>query len=109
MENKEKKKTGAIIGTVVAALLCGCPGLAGICLGGLSAIGSFIPGAEINIFGSSDPNIALLWGIGVLCGGLIFIVIPIVVGILTLRKKRPAEPKPEGEPPVSNEPLPPTS
>ena len=32
MENKEKKKTGAIIGTVVAALLCGCPGLTGICL-----------------------------------------------------------------------------
>jgi hypothetical protein len=82
------KKTGAIIGTVVAALLCGCPGLAALCWGSVSAVVSFIPGANIDIGGSSDPNTAFFVGIGSLCGGLIFIAIPIVVGLLTLRKKK---------------------
>jgi hypothetical protein len=101
METKPKK-TGAIIGTVVAALLCGCPGLIGLCWGVLSATISFIPGANINIGGSSDPKTALWTGIGSLCGGIIFIAIPIVVGLLTLRNKKSA---PE-VPPV--ETLPPT-
>jgi len=85
-----KKKTGAIIGTIVAALLCGCPGLLGLCWGAISAIASFIPGANINIGGSSDPNTAFFTGIGALCGGIIFIAIPIVVGVLTLRNKKVA-------------------
>lgn len=109
MEKKESK-TGAIIGTVVAALLCGCPGLAGLCWGAVSAIASFIPGADINIGGSSDPTTALLVGIGTICGGIIFIAIPIVVGILTLRKKKVAPV--EGVPPENlppQEPLPPVS
>ncbi len=103
-----KKKTGAIIGTVVAAVLCGCPGLAALCWGALSAIISFIPNADINIGGSQDPNTAFFVGIGTLCGGLIFIAIPIVIGVLTLRKKKSAEAAPE-EPVVPQEPLPPAS
>ena len=108
MEGQEKKstKTGAIVGTVVASVLCGCPGLFGICWGGLSAIISFIPGAEINMLGSSDPSTALLYGIGALCGGIIFIAIPIVVGVLTLRKKKTEEPAVVK---ASDEPLPPPS
>lgn len=90
MENKPKK-TGAIVGTVIAALLCGCPGLAGLCWGAVSAIVSFIPGADINIGSSSDPNTALFTGIGAICGGIIFIAIPIVVGLLTLRNKKTAQ------------------
>ena len=102
---KKSKNTGAIIGTVIAALLCGCPGLLAMCWGALSAIISFIPGADINIGGSSDPNTALLTGIGTLCGGIILIAIPIVIGVLTLRKKKtaPAEVLPP------QEPLPPAS
>ena len=100
------KKTGPIIATVVTALLCGCPGLGGICWGGLSAIISFIPGANIDIGGSSDPNTALMWGIGSLCGGIIFVAIPVVVGIVTLKKKK--EPK-TGEPFPPSEPLPPAA
>ena len=102
---KKSKNTGAIIGTVIAAILCGCPGLLAMCWGALSAIISFIPGADINIGGSSDPNTALLTGIGTLCGGVILIAIPIVIGVLTLRKKKaaPAEVLPP------QEPLPPVS
>lgn len=99
-----KNKTGAIIGTVAAAVLCGCPGLFAICWGALVAVISFMPDADINIGGSSDPNTAFFTGIGFLCGGLIFVAIPIVVGVLTLRKKKdaPVEALPQ-------EPLPPVS
>ncbi len=97
------KRNTAVILTVVAALLCGCPGLFGMCYGAIAAIASFIPGAEIDIFGSSDPNAAMLTGLGTLCGGILLIAIPIVIGIVTLRKKKEAE-VPEV---VSDEPLPP--
>jgi hypothetical protein len=106
METKPKK-TGAIVGTVVAAVICGCPGLIGLCWGATSAIVSQIPGANINIGGSSNPTTALLTGIGTLCGGIIFIAIPIVVGVLTLRTKKPAAASVEVLPP--SDPLPPAS
>ncbi len=97
------KRNTAVILTVVAALLCGCPGLFGMCWGALSAIVSFIPGAQIDIGGSSNPQTALWTGLGTLCGGIIFIAIPIVIGVVTLRKKKgPAEAEV-----ISNEPLPP--
>ena len=102
---KEKKNTGAIIGTVVAALLCGCPGLAGMCWGAVSAIVSFVPGADIDLGGSSDPTTALLVGLGSVCAGIIFVAIPVVIGIVTLRKKKPAL----EEAAASQEPLPPAS
>jgi hypothetical protein len=94
------KKTTGIIATVIAALLCGCPGLVSLCWGVIAALVSFIPGANIDIGGSSDPKRALATGIGALCLGIVFIAIPIVVGVVMLRKK----PVPETP---SNEPLPP--
>jgi hypothetical protein len=103
---KEKKNTGAIIGTIVAALLCGCPGLAGMCWGAVSAIVSFIPGANIDIGGSSNPTTALLVGLGSLCAGIIFVAIPVVIGVMTLRKKKPALEEAAAAP---QEPLPPAS
>jgi len=80
------KNTGTIA-TVVAALLCGCPGLLALCWGGLSAVISFVPGADINIGGSSDPRSALTAGVGSLCLGIVFLAIPVAVGLFTLRKK----------------------
>ena len=100
----DKKNTG-IIATVAAALLCGCPGLFGLCMGSTSLIASFIPGAEIDVFGSSDPAAASTMGVVSLCLSVIFIAIPIVVGVVTLRKK----PEEEVVVPVSDEPLPPAS
>lgn len=96
-----EKKTAGIIATIVTALLCGCPGLFSLCFGAIWAIVSFIPGAEIDIFGSSDTQTALTWGIGLVCLGIIFVIIPIVVGVVTLRKKAVA--------PSLEEPLPPAA
>lgn len=64
---------------------------------------SFVPGADIDIGGNSDPQVALTTGIVALCGGIIFLAIPIVVGFLTLRKK------PEEAAVVSSNPFPPAA
>ena len=82
----DKRQTG-IIATVVTALLCGCPGLFAFCWGSLSAVVSFMPGADINIGGSSDPRSALMAGLGSLCAGILFIAIPVAVGYFTLRRR----------------------
>ncbi len=80
------KNTG-MIATVATALLCGCPGLLALCWGSLSAVVSFVPGADINIGGSNDPRSALFAGLGSLCAGILFIAIPVAVGYFTLRNK----------------------
>ena len=94
-------KTKGIIATIAAVVLCGCPGLFMCFFGATTLAASQTPGAEIDVFGSSDPTSAMAMGIVFLCLSLIFIVIPIVVGFFMLRKK------PEVS--VSNEPLPPAS
>jgi hypothetical protein len=94
------KRTTGIVATVIAVLLCGCPGLVSLCMGAMFAFTSQVPGADIDVFGSNDPAQALTVGIAGLCLGIVFIIIPVAVGFLTLRKKAEAVP-------VSNEPLPP--
>lgn len=96
------KRTTGIIATVATALLCGCPGLFSVCFGAFAALISFIPDADIDFFGSSDPKTALSYGIGALCVGVLFVLVPVVVGFVTLRK-RPSEVA------TLNEPLPPAS
>lgn len=102
------KRTATIV-TIVAAVLCGCPGLIGLCLGGTSVLASFIPNAQIDVFGSNDPRSATTMGFVFLCLSLIFIAIPIVIGFVTLRKK-PGEANNIMPPPAPpSEPLPPAS
>ena len=81
------KRTTGIVATVAAALLCGCPGLFSLCMGAMFAVISQVPGADIDVFGSSDPTSALYTGIGALCGGVLLIIVPVAVGFFTLRKK----------------------
>ena len=88
-----------LIATIVAAVLCGCPGLFGLCFGGVSLLASFVPGAEIDVFGSSDPASATTMGLVVSCLSIIFIAIPIAVWFATRRKKSATL--------SDNEPLPP--
>ncbi len=90
------KKTGAILATVGTTLACGFPGLAGLCMGLIFALAGAIPGAEIDIFGSSDPGAAITMGLAMLCISVILIAIPIVVGLKTLRNQDDA-PIVEGE------------
>ena len=95
------KKTTGMIATIATALLCGCPGLLMCCLGATSLLVSQIPNADIDVMGSNDPTSAMTMGLVFLCMSFIFILIPIVVGFLTLRKNP--------EVITSNEQLPPTS
>jgi hypothetical protein len=95
------KKSTSMIATIAAVVLCGCPGLFMCCLGATSVFASRVPGADIDVMGSSDPASAMTMGLVFLCLSFIFILIPIAVGFFTLRKKSEVIP--------SNEPLPPTS
>jgi len=81
------KKVIAIIITVVAILLCACPGLFGLFMGGMFALVSFIPGADIDVFGSTDPQSALNFGIGGLCAGFVLVLIAAVVIFIAWRRK----------------------
>jgi hypothetical protein len=81
------KKNVGMIATVATVLLCGLPGLCMACFGVGFAVVSFIPNADIDMFGSTDPQSALTWGIAGLCVGIIFILIPVLVAFFTLRKK----------------------
>ena len=76
----------ALILTLVSVVLCGCPGILALFTGLMFAIVSAVPGAEIDIAGSSDPATALATGAGGMCLGLIFIAIPIAVWFFTLRR-----------------------
>jgi len=97
------KRTTGIIATLITVVLCGCPGLFGLCMGAMFAVISFIPGADININGSSDPKDALTFGLVTICVGIIFVLIPTIVAFVTLRKKKTATPV------HFNEPIPPAS
>ena len=104
--NNNNRTTG-IVATVIAVVLCGCPGLLAFCWGSIAALVSFMPGADIDIGGSSDPTSALFAGLGSLCVGILFIAVPVAVGYFMLRKK--PESAMESVPPSNDEPLPPVS
>lgn len=95
------RRTGGIIATIVTVLLCGCPGLFGICWG-LIAAGAAMSGGSVDIGGSSDPGAAIAIGLTVFILGLIFFAIPIGIGIFTFRQ--PASPRRVVD---ADEPLPP--
>jgi membrane protein implicated in regulation of membrane protease activity len=100
---KKESRTGAIIGTVAAIVLCGLPGLCLLCPGGVAALAGYFNYSNV---GFDLPT----WTGGVfLCLSVIFIAIAVLVPVLTLRKKKPA---PEAAPVdvlPPQEPLPPAS
>jgi len=91
----DNRNTG-IIATIASVILCGCPGLFMCFFGATSVFASMVPGADINIGGNTDPAAATTMGVVTLCLSLILIAIPIVVGVVTLRKK-PEVPAGPGE------------
>jgi hypothetical protein len=94
------KKTVAIIVTVAAIQLCGCPGLFSLLLGGMFALISFIPGANIDVFGSNDPRSALNFGIGGLCVGVVFVLIAAAAIFFAWRRKSGTTPGANTFPPT---------
>ena len=85
------KKTVGIIATVVAVLLCGCSGLVMVVFGIVTATGNMPLTSEFPFtsnFGNPNSEMApATWGYVLLGLGVIFITIPIVVGVLILRNK----------------------
>jgi hypothetical protein len=79
------KKTG-IAATILTSLLCGLPGLGLACFGLIGLIGTQVPGTTVKT--QTDFQNALLGGALFIGGGIILIIIPIVVGVLSLRNKR---------------------
>jgi hypothetical protein len=125
-EVKKETRTWAIVGTVLAILLCGCPGLT-LCLFGVVFATGKVADTNYN-FGNSGYIPGWI-GFALLCVAVIFIAIAVVVPILLLRKKKvapeaavtidvfppqpPLPPLPPQEPPQPpmppQDPLPPTS
>jgi len=89
----------SLIATIVAVVLCGCPGLFGLCFGLTSLFASFVPGAQIDVFGSTDPQAATAMGLVALCLSVIAIAVPVVVWIVMRRRQAAGTPE--------NGPLPP--
>jgi hypothetical protein len=81
-------RTKGIIATVAAVLLCGCPGLLLCIFGGLAAAGAPVTTEWGGV--SNTAPMDTTSAVAVLCAGLIFLVIPIVIGFVTLRKKKAA-------------------
>jgi len=79
-------KNTNLIATLIATVLCGCPGLLSLCFGALFVVVSMAPGAQIDVFGSSDPRSATTMGLAALCLSAIFIAIPVVTWFVTRRK-----------------------
>ena len=106
-EEKKDNKTWAIVGTILAILLCGCPGLTMCLIGVIFATGK-VPDTSYNL---GNSGFVPGWiGFSLLCVALIFIAIAVVVPILLLRKKKPAS---EAAPVIDvlppQDPLPPAS
>lgn len=99
-------RTTAIILTVISALLCGCLGLIA-CVGGVMVVAEVPFTTTVNGYSTTQP-LPIGYGIGGICGSIILIAIPIVIGVLTLRKKKSDKNTPIDVPPPS-EPLPPAS
>jgi hypothetical protein len=120
------KRTTGIIATTATALICGCCSLFGCIMG----IGAITGNGTLELGGTTQP-MPPSYGYVFLCLSLLFILVPVVVGFVTLRKKpeaaapttapaSPAEtvvsqPKPPAPPskkpakPEDDEPLPPAS
>ncbi|MEW6569034.1 MAG: hypothetical protein AB1449_12885 [Chloroflexota bacterium] len=92
------RKTGGIIATLAATLFCGCPGLFACLFGALTAAGFGTWTGSLGLEQYSD-NIPSGYGIGLICLGLLFVLIPILVGFLTLRRK--PQPTVEDIPPAA--------
>ncbi|RJP49346.1 MAG: hypothetical protein C4583_12765 [Anaerolineaceae bacterium] len=93
------KKTVGIIATVLSALACGCAAIISCAWG---VIG--VTGTPINITSGGDQYVDTMSptvGYVLLCLSVLFVAVPVVVGFVTLRKKR--------APIVDNEPIPPAS
>ena len=94
------KRTLGIILTVVTVLFCGCPGIVA-CLGGAMTAAGIGAEYTTDVLGTTGAGeVPAGYGYAFLCLGLIGIAIPIVIGVVMLRKPK-AVPPTDIVPPVS--------
>jgi hypothetical protein len=100
-EDEVDKRTLGIILTIVAVVFCGCPGMLVCLAGGLTAagLGRYNVSLE-DLTGLGQGSIPNEYGYGLLCLGIVFVAIPIVIGVVMLRKPK-AVPPADVVPPAS--------
>lgn len=82
-------KTGGILGTIAAAVLCGLPGIVLACMGLIAVLGGQSP----EILGDSAKwESTMLGAVAFLIVGALLMLIPMIVGFITLRRKPSAAP-----------------
>jgi len=91
------RRTGGIIGTIAAALLCGLPGLILVCMGVTAIAGG--QGPEI-AGKNAQWQSTMIGAVAFLVGGAVLVLIPIIVGFFSLRARG-------NPPPVPAAPTPP--
>lgn len=96
VESGMDKRTIGLIGVVVTTILCGLPGLAGLCIGPLAILGANLPD---NTLSPGDTGLAIGGGIFILVVSVLFVALPVVIGLLTLKGPKPKDLD-------SNEPIP---
>jgi hypothetical protein len=77
-----KNRTGGIIATLATLVLCGLPGLILLCMG---AVGIITPLSSGTTGNTTTSGYVTLFAF--ICGGLLLMLIPLVVGFFTLRRK----------------------
>jgi hypothetical protein len=86
------QRTTGIIATLAAVLLCGLPGLCLCIFSGVTAIG-VMPFTYTDFNNSTVTGVVpASYGYGGLCLSILLILIPVVVGLLLLRRRPPANP-----------------
>lgn len=86
---KKPNRTWALVGTIAAILLCGCPGLS-LCGVAIAALAGVLPYTSTINGVSSSGTVPTWMGVVGLCVSVIFVAIAIVVPVLLLRKKKDA-------------------
>ncbi|MCX6079472.1 MAG: hypothetical protein NTW32_08055 [Chloroflexi bacterium] len=89
-------RTVSIVITVITVLCCACPGF-GLCIAGIMGMAG-VPFTTTLGDQSSTAPISTPLALGLICGSLIMILIPVAVGFFTLRKKPEAAPQNFGGP-----------
>jgi hypothetical protein len=80
------KRTVGMISVAITTIFCGLPGLAGLCIGPLAIWGATLPENSLD---PGDTSLAIGGGIFILVVSLLFVVLPVVIGWLTLKGQKP--------------------
>jgi len=100
-------RTTAIVLTVASAVLCGCPGIL-LCAFGAAGIAGIPVTTTLGDQTNTAP-MGTTTALGLLCGAIILVLIPVVIGFLTLRQKPAPAVTSTPVPPPPAPPIPPAS